>query len=31
MLCDIERQYEQPGVSATKVGRHGTKRVRLTH
>jgi hypothetical protein len=30
LLCDIERQYEQPGVPAAKVGSHGTKRIRLT-
>jgi hypothetical protein len=30
-LCDIEHQYEQPGVPRAKRGRHGTKRVRLTH
>jgi hypothetical protein len=33
MLCDIEHQYEQPGVPTARGGTssHGTKRVRLTH
>jgi hypothetical protein len=31
MLCDIERQYEQPSVPKAKGGSHGTKRARLTH
>jgi hypothetical protein len=34
LLCDIEHPYEQPGVPTAKCGnhgRHGTKRVRLTH
>jgi hypothetical protein len=31
MVCDIEHQYEQPGVPTAKGGSHGTKRARLTH
>jgi hypothetical protein len=31
MLCDIEHQYEQPGVQTARGGSHGTKRVRLMH
>jgi hypothetical protein len=31
MLCDIEHQYEQPGVPTAKGCRHGTKRARLAY
>ncbi len=32
VLCDIEHQYEQPGVPTAKGGSRGTKRARqLTH
>jgi hypothetical protein len=31
MLCDIEHQYELPGVPTARCGSHGTKRARLTH